>query len=418
MANLAWTQKYRPKILEEYIGNDALKGRVTKLLELNKLPQMVLLQGSPGTGKTTMARLFAKALLCERPVNGKACGGCTTCQRMDAEYIETGKAPRGVPVTEYDITNTNRREDAEAIVSRMKQRTLTETRKVFILDEVQRATKEAQSSFLKITEEPVEGLYVILCTTDPQDLLDAIRSRFHQFYVKKPTSEELANRLATICQLEGVNYTVEGLKLLSEKAGRTPRDTLNLAEVVSATSPNLKRESVQKELEIISEKIFSTFLMVCKKGKIHEVTKLTAVLEEKNIEIRAFVEGLGDYIVQLLNVRAGIQLDRYDAIQVRDMRALLRGIEDTDMVKVLKVLKTYIGMKQSAGFLMYTLAVEVMSALQTEEKAVNVNNEKAQTRYKEVTKQTRARHTNRQPTPATSSDVEAIFQGAKQVRGG
>ncbi|PGT90052.1 ATP-binding protein [Bacillus thuringiensis] len=418
MSELSWTRKYRPKLLTEYIGNEALKGKIAKLLEVGKLPQTILFEGDPGTGKTSMARLVAKDLLCERPVNGKACGGCGTCQRMDAEYIETGKTPRGVAVSEYDITKMNRREDAEGIVSRMKQRTLTDTKKVFILDEVQRATKEAQSSFLKITEEPVEGLYVILCTTDPQDLLDAFRSRLIKFRVQKPTSTELANRLATICQLEGVDYTMEGLKLIAEKSGRTPRDTLNLAEVMSASNPNLKRQTVQQELELISEKVFDTFLKVCKTGKIHEVTKLASILEEKNISIQSFVEGLGEYIVQLLNVKASIKLDRYDEIQVRNMRALLKGITPADMVKVLKVLKTYIGMKQSASFLLYALAVEVMSALQTEEKAVNVSHDASQRRYKEVTKQARANHNTRPPAPATESDVESIFQNAKQVRGG
>ncbi|MFV1457290.1 AAA family ATPase, partial [Bacillus mycoides] len=143
MSELSWTRKYRPKLMEEYIGNDAMKGKIAKLLEVNKLPQMMLFKGSPGTGKTTMARLLAKALMCERPVNGKACGGCETCRRMDEDYIQTGKSPRGIPVMEYDITKMNKREDATNIVSRMQKRTLGDTKRVFILDEVQRATKEA-----------------------------------------------------------------------------------------------------------------------------------------------------------------------------------------------------------------------------------------------------------------------------------
>ncbi|MGN4723835.1 ATP-binding protein [Bacillus cereus group sp. MYBK15-3] len=416
MSELSWTRKFRPKLMEEYIGNSTMKGKIARLLEVGKLPQMMLFKGDPGTGKTTMARLLAKALMCERPVNGKACGGCDTCTRMDEDYIQTGKSPRGISVYEYDITKMNKREDATNIVSRMQKRTLGDTKRVFILDEVQRATKEAQSSFLKITEEPIEGLYVILCTTDPQDLLDAFRSRLISFNVQKPTASEIAQRLVTICQLEGVDYTMEGLKLLADKSGRTPRDTLNRAEVIAASTGNLKRNTVQAELELISEKVFEDFIRICKTGKLHEVTTLTATMEEKNIGVVAFVDGLGDYVVQLMNIRASIRLDRYDEMQVKKMRDLIKGLTDSDIIKLLKVLKEYSGIKRSAGFLLYSLAVEVMTALKVEERAVNVTPEKASSRYKEVTKQVKAGNTNRKPAEATDADIESAFQGAKQVR--
>ncbi|WP_416493408.1 hypothetical protein, partial [Bacillus mycoides] len=108
------------------------------------------------------------------------------------------------------------------------------------------------------------GLYVILCTTDPQDLLDAFRSRLISFNVQKPTATEISHRLVTICQLEGVDYTMDGLKLLADKSGRTPRDTLNRGEVIAASTGNLKRNTVQAELELISEKVFEDFLRICK----------------------------------------------------------------------------------------------------------------------------------------------------------
>src|SRR5699024_6736937 len=129
---------------------------------------------------------------------------------------------------------------------------------------MQQASKEAQSAFLKIIEEPIPNLYVIMCTTHPDKITEALSSRFNRFRVRRPETKDIAERLQYICQLEGVNYDFNALKILASYHKNNPRESINKLETLAVTSENqVTVKEVEKQLEIISTDIFEKYLMTC-----------------------------------------------------------------------------------------------------------------------------------------------------------
>ncbi|RHL12267.1 AAA family ATPase [Bacillus licheniformis] len=413
--NLSWTRKYRPTSIGDYVGNDVMKNKLQALMRVNKLPQTMLFEGERGTGKTTFSRLLAKTMMCENPEDGQACGACPSCLHLDKNYIKTGQAPRNIPIYEFDITKMNGVQDAKEIVERMRQRSRNSEKRVFILDEVQRSSKEAQSTFLKITEEPVPGLYVILCTTNPEDLLTPFRSRFSTFKVKRPTINEITKRLAYICRNEGVDYSPDGLRLIATRCGRIPRESISRTELV-ATTGAVTRVTVQRELEIISEKIFTEFLSACKSGALNNVLDVVNKIEENDIQTSDFIEGLGDYVVSLLNVRSGVKLDQYGAEEIKKMRKYIKAFSDRDIVNILKVLKDYSGLKKGMRFQLYALGAEIMDATNVPETVKPISEERASKKYTEVTAEVKSSKPFKKPKPASEEDIMSVFENAKKVK--
>lgn len=413
---LAWTRRYRPTTLTEYVGNEQTKSKIRLLNQKNRLPQTILLEGERGTGKTTLARLIAKNLMCHSPFEGDACGKCESCEQLDDDFIVNGKAPRNMSVDEIDITKMNTREHATTIVAKMSKRSFRNEKRVFILDEMQRATSEAQSSFLKITEEPIEGLYIILCTTDPEDLLTPFKSRFNRFIIRRPTNKDIVGRLEHICRKEGVNYSKEGLRLLAERSGNNPRETINKAELIGMTG-DLTRKSVEKELHIINQEIFHEFLDGCMEGNLSKVVlMLEDITTKESLTVTDFVPGLGQYLSDLLNARSGVKLDAYSADDIKDMRKYVKSFTDEQMIGMLRTLKEYSDIKTGLDFHMLTLAVSFMEVLKIDEKVEDVNPSEAGAKFQEVTKKVRESKVPKKLNPASEKDIMALFNGAEAVK--
>lgn len=413
--DVGWTQKYRPTKLEDYVGNEYTKSKVRALTEQGRLPQTILLQGERGTGKTTMARLIAKSLMCLEPTGGQSCGNCERCIQLDENFIKTGIAPRNMSIHSYNMTDMNTREDATGIVAKMGRRTFGNEKQVFILDEVQRASPEAQSSYLQITEEPPEGLYVILCTTNPEKLLVPLRSRFRKFDVFRPSNKDIVKRLEVICLREGVNYTVDGLRLLASKENNVPRECILQAETLGILG-TIDRRAVEKELHLISRGIFIDFLDACHVGNLSGVvTMLGRIQHEDTISVLSFVEGMGNYMADLLNAKVGVKLESYSTEDIKSLRKYVKKFDDKQMIALLGILKDYSKIEKSMDFQLLSLAVTIMEELRIEEVVPEITEDRAGRSFRAVSEQVQAATQPVGLRAATESDVQTIFGGARRI---
>lgn len=408
-----WTVKYRPKLFADYLGNHNMVDRVTGLLKKNKLPQTLLLQGERGTGKTSMARLLAKSILCEDLQQGKACEQCKTCKTLNKEFIYGGKVPKRYEIYSYNITQMNSVTDATAIVGRMNQRTLQQGKRIFILDEIQRASKEAQSTLLPIAEDPPAGVTIILCTTNPEQLLKPLRSRFTPLQVKPPTKQALSKYIEHICREEGVNFTKEAVKLLVHKLGANPRESINMVQYL-AESGDLTRSAVETELEITKRETYYEYLIKCKKGNISEIVGL---LEKENIrqEIHYdnFIQNLGEYLVELIELKAHVNLDLYSVEKSKNIRAEYEAIGEEKVLEILKILRPYAHIPNATNYLLVTLAIEIMDLYRVNHEELNEEQEgrNAKKAFNHVGRQIKDEQPKREVAEVTEGEFADIFGG-------
>ena len=215
-------RKWRPKTFDSLVGQDAVVRALTHALDANRLHHAYLLTGTRGVGKTTIARILAKALNCEQGVSSTPCGVCSACQQIDAgrfvDYIEMDAASnRGV----------------DEMVQLLEQATFLPSvgrYKVYMIDEVHQLTTHAFNAMLKTLEEPPAHVKFILATTDPQKILVTVLSRCLQFNLRQVSPVQLTAHLSNVLAGEGIPADGKALELIARAAGGSVRDALSLLD--------------------------------------------------------------------------------------------------------------------------------------------------------------------------------------------
>ena len=232
----------RPEVFEEVIGQKHIVRILQNQIRTGTVSQAYLFAGTHGTGKTSTARILAKAVNCMEGEPGDPgvnlpCGKCANC-----EAIREG---RFVDVIELDAASNNGVDDLRAIIEMVKYPPAVGRYKVYIIDEVHMLSTAAENAFLKTLEEPPEHAIFILATTDPQKVRSTIRSRCMQLNFRRVTEEELIEGMKRICSRRGIRATDDALSTIASRADGSVRDALSILEQCTAAGDNeLSRAAV------------------------------------------------------------------------------------------------------------------------------------------------------------------------------
>lgn len=214
--------KYRPKSFEQLIGQDAVAKSLAHALDSGRLSHAYLFSGLRGSGKTSTARIFAKALLCDEGPTGKPCEVCDNCVMANEG--------RHIDIIEMDAASHRKIDDIRELIEQTKYHPASARFKIFIIDEVHMLTKEASNALLKTLEEPPSYVKFILATTDPLKLPVTVLSRTQHFRFKPIAKSAVVAHLEQILKTENIAYEEGALEILARSGSGSLRDTLTLLD--------------------------------------------------------------------------------------------------------------------------------------------------------------------------------------------
>ena len=302
--------KYRPKKFEDVIGQDSISSTLSLSLDNKRLSHAYLFSGLRGSGKTSTARIFSKALLCDRGPTSTPCDECVNCKMANEN--------RHIDIIEMDAASHGGKEDIKDIQEQARYKPTTARYKIFIIDEVHMLSNSAFNALLKTLEEPPEYVKFILATTDPLKLPATVLSRTQHFRFKKIPLQKVIHHLEHILNNEQIKYDTESLDILSRSGNGSLRDTLTLLDqAIIYSKGNIDIASITDMLGLVDphtiESIFDIIFrqdLSALKSKIKMlseyesemvVDEFIAYLKEKMFEDSKFSMVIIDRFFRVLN---------------------------------------------------------------------------------------------------------------------
>ncbi len=300
MSYMALYRKFRPDVFEEVKGQDAIVTTLRNQVSTGRVGHAYLFCGTRGTGKTTLAKIFAKAINCESPVNGNPCGHCEMCKA-----IAEG---RSMNVIEIDAASNNGVDNIRQIREEVSYRPTEGHYKVYIIDEVHMLSTSAFNALLKTLEEPPEYVVFILATTEARSILPTITSRCQRFDFKRMTKEVMINRLQELLDREGASSEEAALAYIARKADGSMRDAISLLDQCLTYYPDekLAYDHVLEMIGTVDTEVFEAML-----GAVIDMdaTSILKILEDALMEGREVPQLTVDFIWYLRNALLCRNLD-------------------------------------------------------------------------------------------------------------
>ncbi|MBQ0027842.1 MAG: DNA polymerase III subunit gamma/tau [Lachnospiraceae bacterium] len=341
MSYVALYRKFRPNNFADVKGQDHIVTTLKNQITSDRLGHAYLFCGTRGTGKTTVAKILAKAVNCENPVDGNPCGECNCCKSI--------AAGANMSVVEMDAASNNSVDDVREIIDTVSFPPADAKYRVYIVDEVHMMTNNACNALLKTLEEPPSYCIFILATTDPQKLPITILSRCQRYDFRRISIDTIADRLEELTSIEDVNIEPRAIRYIAKAADGSMRDALSLLDQCIAFNygVTLTYDNVLNVLGAVDTSVFSRLFRAIIKQQVVECMQ---VLEDAVMSGRELTQFVYDFTWYLRNILIAKTSEKADEILDISTEAKASLMEESEMV-------------ESSVLLRY---IRVMSALSNE----------------------------------------------------
>ena len=283
-------RKYRPMTFSSVVGQDSLTTTLKNAVRTGKLAHAFLFCGPRGVGKTTCARIFAKAINCENPTSdGEACNECENCRAFNEG--------RSMNIFELDAASNNSVENIKTLMEQTLIPPQTGKYKVFIIDEVHMLSQAAFNAFLKTLEEPPAHVIFILATTEKNKILPTILSRCQIYDFERMTVPEIVSHLGMVAEKEGITCEEEALSVIAEKADGGMRDALSIFDQVSSfCQGHITYDKVLQDLNVLDADNYFKIIDLSLENKASDIMVLFNGIIQRGFDGSNVVNGLASHV--------------------------------------------------------------------------------------------------------------------------
>lgn len=347
---MALYRTYRPKTFDEVIGQEHITKTLQNQIMNGHIGHAYLFTGTRGTGKTSVAKIFARAVNCLDPQNGSPCGKCANCLKLQND--------NDINVIEMDAASNNKVDDVREIREKVKFMPVDVKYKVYIIDEVHMLTDSAFNALLKTLEEPPKHIIFILATTEVHKLPQTILSRCVRFDFRLVSVKELMAHLEKIFKKEKVECDEESLKLIATAGEGSVRDTLSIADsIASYCQGKITKEETLKILGTTDYLLNVEFFNCLKEREVGKMLALIDKMEKEGKNLAVFAKDISRHARNLLVVKTCENANEIlslpdDAYALFEEQAKL--FDEKDLIRYMQVFSS------AENELRYTLSVRLL----------------------------------------------------------
>lgn len=322
MAYVALYRKWRPQGFDALVGQEAVRTALTNALETGRIAHAYLFAGPRGTGKTSTAKILAKAVNCEHGPTPNPCNKCQNCVR-----INDGTS---MDVFEIDAASNRGIDEIRDLREKVAFAPVSGRYKVYIIDEVHMLTTEAFNALLKTLEEPPPHVIFILATTEPHKIPATIHSRCQRFDFKRVTDADIVKRLREVADGSGIAADDDALQLIAVQADGGMRDALSLLDQCGVMAERVTAETVRSVLGIVGREALRELVKAIGEGQVPKALELLETLLAGGKDVKQIITELAEYLRAVLLYKASPDYREIYLTDTKEAIAALEGLYSTD----------------------------------------------------------------------------------------